>query len=538
MLFSRSVRIFVIGILAIGIISYGLRLYAQQGGGGGGLTPPPKPSTPNPSPTGKAANVSAGVTDGPPFVVGERLSFNVSWSNFSTAARLELEVTERGQFFSQDSFQIKTKVETSGQVRSLFGEIDNQYISYISTSNAVPHRVVNSVRQGQKQKEETVIFDHAKRVALFPDEITVSIPAGTYDFTSLLYGLRLRSLSENSKQKLIALYGREVIEIEAVVKGRERITTQAGTYNAVCVKFDPQKKFSKYRANIWFSDDKQKLPILMTAKLPFGDVRAELTSAAIRTRSATPLAKLIAPTDESGNPPNGINGTNGKHSGSERSLPFVVGERLNYDISWGNFASVGRASFEVRQQGLLGTNRVFEFYGEATSTGAARTLINVNDQVSSFALVDKLTPVRTDLQLREGKRIKQVSAAYNWAKNSASLSTGSEVSIRPGTLDLVSLFYATRAADLKIGASYNFPFLDANLRLRMVTIKAVKQEPIGGPMGTRDAWQLDILTTAPTQVLIAQAWISNDARRLPLYIATRTRFGELRFQMTSAVNTK
>ncbi|MEK7832724.1 MAG: hypothetical protein AAB401_16645, partial [Acidobacteriota bacterium] len=75
-------------------------------------------------------------------------------------------------------------------------------------------------------------------------------------------------------------------------------------------------------------------------------------------------------------------------------------------------------------------------------------------------------------------------------------------------------------------------------RMQFVNVTVIKQESIGGPMGTREALQLDIMTPQPTPILLAQVWVSNDAKRLPLYFATRTRFGELRFQMTSASNTK
>jgi hypothetical protein len=298
---------------------------------------------------------------------------------------------------------------------------------------------------------------------------------------------------------------------------------------------------------------------MFSARLSFGEVRAELTSVTFATTASAPLAKLVTPTDEAGAMPpagvpggaqssNGHNLTNGGNKittgGSttppvpERNLPFNVGERLNYDISWGGFASVGKASFEVRQQGMLGKHRVLELFGEATSVGAARTLITVNDQLSSFVQVDSLLPVRTDLRLREGKRSKQTSATYDWSKNEVSLSSGTNTEIRPGTLDLVSLFYAVRAADLKIGSSRDFFFLDANHRLQTVTIRVVKQETISGPMGARDSLQLDVLAPEPARLLLAQVWISNDARRLPLYLVTRTRFGELRFQMTNAINTK
>lgn len=553
MSFLRTVRKVTFGLLAIAAISYSLRLYAQQQNPQ--LTPPPKPTSLQPSPTTTQVNSR----DGAAFIVGERLVYNVSWSSFPSAARIEMEVAGQGQFYGQESYQLRSKVETLGQVRSLFGDVDNQYTSYVSLSNAVPHRIVNAIHQGQRQSEEVAVLDHSKQRATFSDDSTVSISGGTYDLTSLIYALRLRPLADGSKHKFSAIYDKEVIQFEAVVKGRERVISQAGAYNAILIKFYPKGgKYSKYRGYVYLSDDNQRLPVMIKAKLPVGEARAELTSVTIVSRSQPALTKLDFLRDEGGNPSpptgapvtptqpnNGQTSTNGhkpvveaEGPSSLKDYPFVVGERLNYDISWGNFPSVGKASFEVRQQGTLNGNRVFEFFGEATSVGAARTLISVNDQVSSLALIDSLVPIRTDLRLREGKRSKQVTATYDWSRNQASLSSGTQTEIRPGAYDMVSLFYAIRATELKVGATRDFIFLDANNRLQMVTVKVIKQESIGGPMGTRDALQMDVLAPAPARLLLAQVWMSNDTHRLPLYLVTRTRFGELRFQMTGAVNTK
>ncbi|MBO0723154.1 MAG: DUF3108 domain-containing protein, partial [Blastocatellia bacterium] len=399
----------------------------------------------------------------------------------------------------------------------------------ITPGTAIPIRVVNILRQGAMQSEETIVLDQTERQATFPDGVRLPIPAGIYDLPSLLYGLRLRPLPQGEKIKLSVLYGKEIADVDVEVKGRESITTQAGTFKTVCLKVSPQRKFSKYRTLVWLTDDNKKLPVLLKANLSAGEVRAELASAKVTAR---PLPALKTLTDESGS--SGINGTNGKN-GSERKLPFAIGEKLDYEIAYGKFASVGKASFEVRQQGTLEGNRVFELYAEATTRGAGQSLINVEDQLSSYVLSDKLTPVRTDLRIREGKRSKQVTASYNRANNTATLSTGSVVPISPGTLDLVSLFYSIRATDLKIGATHNYPFLDANHRLRTLTARVVREETIEVPAGQRDSLQLDLLLG---QTLVAQVWISNDANRLPLYIATRTSFGELRFLLTGTINTK
>ncbi|MBS1791290.1 MAG: DUF3108 domain-containing protein [Acidobacteria bacterium] len=579
MSFYKVARKIVVGLFTIAALGYGWTLYAYQQQGK--LTPPPKPADSKPfsgpnnpsslpgvvTPTNATPNAAASNYDGSTLRIGERLAYNVTFAGFAVAARLEMEVVEQGIFYGQDSYQIRTKAESLGQVRSLFGDIDHQYTAYVNPRTALPYRLVRSVRQGKTQTDDTVIFDQGKKQATFSDDTSVNISSGTFDLTSLLYAMRLQGVPESGKQKFSALFGKEIVEFEAIFKGREQLVAQTGTYNAIQVKLYPQnKKYKKYRGYVWFSDDAQHLPVAIKATLPFGELRADLTSATISVPSATPLAKVKEWIDESGTnrSPNGggvssvgVPSNSGKTSpgsgdprgsklpGAESgntdpapNLPFGVGERLNYEVAWGQFSSVGKVSFEVRQQGMLGANRVFEFYGEASTVGAARSLISLNDQANSFVLVNSLLPVKTDLRLREGRRTKLMTATYDWSDKTVALSSGTSVKIQPGTLDLLSLFYAIRAADLKPGKSFPFSFLDANHRMQYVVANVVKQETIGGPMGTQDTLQIDLVTPEPTQILLAQVWISNDSKKLPIYFATRTRFGELRFQMTNATNTK
>jgi Protein of unknown function (DUF3108) len=527
---AKTTRKAILGSLAVAAISCGLRFYAQQQDGR--LTPPPKATSSRPAPTSENSN------GGSPLVVGERLAYNVSWSSFPSAARVEMEVVAQGQFYGRESYQLRSRVETLGQVRSLFGEVDNQYTSYVSLSEAVPHLAVSAIHQGQRRSEEVVVFDRSKQKALFSDDSAVPIRDETYDLTSLVYWLRLQPLADGSKYKFSALYERESIDVEAVVKGRERVVVQAGAYNTILVNLYPKGKYSAYRGCVYISTDSQRLPVMFKANLPVGEARAELASVTFASPSESLPVKLDSPTDEgakslrsgrgaSGESGNGVVGGNGASPTNSVNLggvkpgidaestlepkeyPFVVGERLSYDISWGSFPSVGKASFEVRQQGMFNGNRVIEFFGEASSIGAARTLINVNDRASSLVLMDSLTPVRTDLRLREGKRLKQTTATYDRSRNLMSLSNGSQTNFPPGAYDILSLFYAIRAADLKIGMTRDFAFFDANNRSQRLTIKVVKQESIGGPLGARDALQVDLL--APRMMRAACPSISSHA---------------------------
>jgi hypothetical protein len=159
----------------------------------------------------------------------------------------------------------------------------------------------------------------------------------------------------------------------------------------------------------------------------------------------------------------------------------------------------------------------------------------LDDNFKSYVDVDSLLPLRTETNILEGKRRKDVVAIYK--DNSVRLDNGTHFDVNPRTLDLVSLFYSVRASNLTVGTNHTVHFIDANHRPRTITIKVVKQEAINSALGTRDTLQLDIINHEGNQ-LMAQAWVTNDAKRLPLYIVTRLAFGEIRLNLKNVVNGK
>src|SRR5215831_18421600 len=132
----RPIRTLALIALITGAIAPQFRSWAQQSG----LTPPPKPVlTTAPAP---------GPSTGSPIRIGERLTFNVSWSNFVTAGRLELETVGRGAYFDRQGYQLRTKATTVGAVRTIFLELDDQYTSYVAAGTMLPYRLVISNRRG------------------------------------------------------------------------------------------------------------------------------------------------------------------------------------------------------------------------------------------------------------------------------------------------------------------------------------------------------------------------------------------------------
>ena len=498
----------------------------------GQFTPPSKTDPPKP--------ILAVPTSARPFQVGEKLSFNVAWANFGTAARLEMEVAGQGAFFGQQGYQLRTKITTLGKTRSLFTEVDNQYISYVDAKSLLPYRADNATRQGKLSEDDTITIDQQRHSARYGDQSELTLPADTFDLPSLVYALRLREFNEGAKPtKFTALFGKQLVTIEAQVKNRERITTQAGNYDAIRIDLKARTKDkTEYNVRIWFSDDKQRLPVLMMSKLSFGEVRAELAQVSLNPQlnKANMIAVNTAlPEIVSRDPKIALETAEARPSEFESNLPFAVGERISYDVEWLNLGKIGKVNLAIQRRGSLDNRIVFEMVGELSTIGSARSIINLDDTFKSYVHVDSLVPVRTETNILEGQRRKQIVAVYK--DDSVRLDNGTHFDVKPRTLDLVSLFYAVRASQLTVGSNQTFHFVDANHRPRALTIKVAKQESINSVLGPRDTLQLDI-TNQENNQLMAQAWVTNDAKHLPLYIVTRLAFGEIRLNIKNVINGK
>lgn len=519
---------FITGLSLAGclcLISFAL--WAQQSPG---LTPPPRPE---PS---KVDSPNSDQAIGTPLQVGEKLSFNVSWSNFVTAAHLEMELAGKGAFFGQEGYQLRTRVETIGYVRSLFAEVDNQYTSYVDAKTLLPYRVQNTTRQGAKSDDTTVTIDQQRQSARLSNGAEIKFSAATYDLPTLVYALRSRGLKSGEKAKFNTFYGTKIFEVEAEAKSVERISAQAGEFDAVRIDLTAKGKESPaYRVRLWLSADARRLPLLITSKPSIGEIKAELTQVSVSSERKVPLTPAQETSPDAGKVASLrpiISEVGELPSEFERTLPFSVGERLSYDVSWLNLKSIGKVSFEVRQLGKLDKKRVFELVSEANSEGVVRSVVNLHDRFVSYAETDSLVPVKTETFIQEGKRRKHVTADYNSNDLSIRLTNGTHFSAPARTLDLVSLFYTVRASDLKVDSTFSFNFLDANHRQNSVEIKVVKIETIQTSFGPRSAIQLNIFNSQ-TKQLLAQSWVSNDSRKIPLYFVAKLGFGEIRLQLVS-----
>ena len=128
-----------------------------------------------------------------PYQIGERLTYNVSYSNFPSAAHAEFEIVSRGNAFGRDAIQLRAHVETTGIVNVALLSINNDYRTYIDPSSGLPFRSVETARDATNSGDSVRDFSQpAGNEAIPPKQ--KSFP-GTYDLLSALYRLRALPLA-------------------------------------------------------------------------------------------------------------------------------------------------------------------------------------------------------------------------------------------------------------------------------------------------------------------------------------------------------
>ncbi len=499
-----------------------------------------------------SANMSAvrGSFSPSPYRVGERLSYNVSFSNFPTAAHVELVIAGRGTYFAREGIELRAHVETLDVVSAALYSINNDYISYVDPATGLPFRTQQVIRDGAQASNVSGDATQVASASALPAQQTANGVPGVFDFVSALYRLRALPLAPGSVYPFVVRQNDNAYQAELRVMGREILKTSTGSSNAIAgrVRVRGNKQANDYQLRIYFTDDEWHVPVLITAQHPAGEIRAEIASAdllapsdspataapnaAIASTTMPPLKgqRPIAPSNPAAiNPGNSIVVRPIGSRGVLPGLPFGAGEELNFNFFLGTAPQpIGKASFQVRarakyfnQDGLLLTTMM-------QTTDAAQRLFPVNDQISSYVDATTLLPFRTELRLQEGKRRANLLVNLNQNVGSAVFDDGARLEIPVGTHDLLSVFYALRSFDLT-PPKRNAVSLLINKRPRLLIVTALQRQTIEVGNQRIPAVQLSLVTDdAQGDRFELRLWMSLDSRRLPLRLTASTPLGPVR----------
>jgi hypothetical protein len=207
-------------------------------------------------------------------------------------------------------------------------------------------------------------------------------------------------------------------------------------------------------------------------------------------------------------------------------------ETLSYSIEW-RLITAGKARMEWT--GAQGPRSGWQINLHLESIGLVSKLFKVEDDYSA-SLNQSLNILSSQLIAREGSRQRDTRITFDYEARKASylerdlvknaLLSSQEIDLPSATHDVVGGLYYLRTLTLEPGQSLQAPVSDGKKSV-VAKIEAQQREEIKVPDGTYKTIRYEIFLF--DNVLYRRsghlyAWLSDDARRLPVQIRARMAF--------------
>jgi len=219
------------------------------------------------------------------FSENEYIKFKIKYLSFNTStATLQI---KKETLHNKPVYHIVGEGRSS-KFLSLFFKIRDRYETYIDTTTYMPYRFVRNINEGGYFKDKIIDFDREKNKATVNDRKhktikSFDVPANVHDMVSAFYYLRnhidVKNLKVGDEKKLMMFFDEENFNFKLKYLGTEIIRTKFGKIN--CLRFVPlvmaDRVFKEEESlNIWVSNDKNLIPVKISADILVGSITAIL----------------------------------------------------------------------------------------------------------------------------------------------------------------------------------------------------------------------------------------------------------------------
>ena len=185
-------------------------------------------------------------------------------------------------------YHVVGKGKTTGWA-SIFFKVDDTYESYFGKKDGKPYKFVRKINEGGYKKDLEINFDHEEKKAVLNDKknkkkTKFDLQDSIQDLISAFYYIRNNydsdSLKVGKSIKLKMLYDDDgVFNFKLKYLGKEILKTKYGKVE--CHKFRPfvqsGRVFKEQESlSLWVSNDKNRIPIRISAELAVGAIKADL----------------------------------------------------------------------------------------------------------------------------------------------------------------------------------------------------------------------------------------------------------------------
>ncbi len=217
----------------------------------------------------------------------------------------------------------------------------------------------------------------------------------------------------------------------------------------------------------------------------------------------------------------------------ETTRPFIVGERLTYEVSWLNLTAAIAVMEVAPMEGRGGPFSTAKLIGTAQSTPIITKFFPVDNRVESELDLETLTPDHLTFRRREGKKKEDIEYTFHQKDGMVTAVRGGtteSVSIPAGTHDIISCLYYTRAVlPPKPGASLKMNVYH-DKKNRPVEVRVEGIETLEGGWGKAETVRVRVIM--PFHGLFMnkgdiQVWVTNDERKTPVRMKAKVVLGAI-----------
>lgn len=443
------------------------------------------------------------------FLIGEKLTYNVSFEKFNNAAYAELYVVSRGKLSGRDVIELHSKIKTNELVSAAYYQLDEVRQTFASIENGHP-LYVRKIEDASGLPNETIAN-------------YLSAPTENYDLLSLIYSLRyfgaegVFPLTENGKNYTLNFQN----------IGSEDVRTDAGQYetiiSGVTGDYLTEKNFTNLKIN--FTKDERKIPVLIRFRTSRGEFKASLASVQTIegdfTENPTPTPIPSPPAVKTPKPvPTATPYIDNLPLSEE--LPFKLGETLEYRIASGG-KPVGNVVLQAAARQIFGGKDSLLLTALVTSSSQGNNIFSPGDGIQTYVNPIYLTPTQSEIKFNGTFNFLNQKLLFEQSRGIVTLTTGGKVEVPVNTHSILSFIYALRSFNLKPSKDPTNPVNDTRVAViyddkpYVFTLRPATADLIN-LQGEKVSSQLISITTGNPQIdaLGLSIWLSNDEKRLPL----------------------
>jgi hypothetical protein len=228
----------------------------------------------------------------PYFVPGEQMSWKISLRGIQGGLAV-LAHGKPGVVDGRPVVIVRSRVESAGLART-FKEVSDDVVTWVDTRTGHPMFYKAELQFGRRHSAIQTRFGYGPfvidyhRKGRYRRQLLQQLPLDqhVHNAHSVMGVLRGWDVAKGTRAYFFALAGRRLWKNLVQLTGREMIRTSMGLFPAIRIdgiayrytsRFtrDPRKKPRAY--TLWISDDGDRLPLLVTARTEYGQIRVELT---------------------------------------------------------------------------------------------------------------------------------------------------------------------------------------------------------------------------------------------------------------------